>query len=48
VNSPAICAPALVASARSSSSDSSDVKSELKSGESVGKNDDDEAATLLA
>src|ERR1035438_1627684 len=40
-------APALVASARSSSSDSS----ELKSGESAGRvddNDDDEAATLVA
>jgi len=51
LNSPAICAPALAASERSSSSDSS----ELKSGESVGRDDDeeedkddDEAATLVA
>jgi hypothetical protein len=51
VNSPAICAPALEASERSSSSDSS----ELKSGESVGRaedddedRDDDETATLVA
>ena len=45
VNSPAICAPALLASVRSSSSDSSDVKS----GESAGKVVvDDEAPTLAA
>src|SRR5208282_2717743 len=47
LNSPAISAPALAASVRSSSSESSDVKSGLKSG-SAGREEDGEAATLVA